>query len=102
MPKYLILWKLNSAIYPTDPKAALALAEANFAAVDEMIKAGIVKDTGGINAGEGYMICEFPSYLEAVKMANNWFPGMLTDIRELLPYEEMKEIILSIIREQAK
>lgn len=102
MPRYLVLYKLNSAIFPTDPKAALAAAEANFAGVEEMLKADILKETGATNAGEGYMICEFPSTEEALKMADSFFPGILTDVREIISLEKTKEIVLSRLREQAK
>jgi uncharacterized protein YciI len=102
MPRYLILYKINSAIQPVDPKVALEETEANLAAVEELQKAGIFKEVGTFNPGEGYLIAEFPSTEEAFKLAQRFWPGVLTDIREIIPWEKTKEIILSSLREQVK
>ncbi len=102
MTRYFISFKLNSAIFPADPKVALEVAEANFAASDEMLKTGILKDIGTFNPGEGYMIVEFPSLEEAYKFAEAWYPHMSTDVREIISWEKTKEIALSNRREQVK
>jgi hypothetical protein len=102
MPRYLILYKVNPAIQPVDPKTALEETEANLAAVDELLKAGIFKDTGTFNAGEGYAIAELPSAEAALKLAQRFWPGITTDIREIVSWEKTKEIVLSSLRERVK
>jgi uncharacterized protein YciI len=102
MSKYLILHQVNAAIQPADPKVALEETEANLAAVDELQKAGIFKEIGTFNPGEGYIIAEFPSLAEAFKLAQFFWPGVTTDIREIISFEKTKEIVLSSLREQAK
>lgn len=98
MSKYLILYTVNSAIQPADPKVALKEAETNFTAVDELQQAGIFKDLGSFNPGEGYIIAEFPSLEEALKLTQRFWPGILTDIREIVSFEKNKEIVLSNLR----
>jgi uncharacterized protein YciI len=102
MSRYLILYTINSANQPADPKAALEENEANLAAVDELQKAGIFKEVGTFNPGEGFIIAEFPSLEEAFNLAQRFWPGVTTDIRESIPFEKTKEIVLSSLREQVK
>jgi hypothetical protein len=102
MTRYLILYKINTAIQPTDPKEALKQTEMSFAAVDELLNAGIFKEHGSFNPGEGYAIAELPSREEVYKLAHRFWPGVITDIREIISWEKTKELTLSILREQAE
>ena len=100
MSKYLILYKINAATQPADPKVALKETEANLAAVDELQKAGIFKEVGTFNPGEGYLIAELPSLEAALKLGQRFWPGVITNIREIISWEKTKEIVLSSLREQ--
>ena len=102
MPRYLISFKLNSATYPVDPKVAFKMTETNFALHEQLEKAGIIKETGSFNPGDGFMIAEFPSFEEAYKLAHRFWPHMTMNIREIISWEKNKEIVMSILREQAK
>jgi uncharacterized protein YciI len=102
MSRFLILYTINSAIQPADPKITLEETEANLAAVDELQKAGIFTEVGTFNPGEGFIIAEFPSLEEAFKLAQRFWPGVITDIRQIISWEKTKEIVLSTLREQAK
>ena len=82
--RYLVLYKLNSAHWPADPKVALEAAETNFAADYEMVKAGIVKDQGSFNPGDGFMIVELLSLEEAYKLSHSFYPHMTVEIREIV------------------
>ena len=93
---------MSPATWPADPKVGLKLAEANFAAADEMLKAGIVKEFGTFGPGDGYMMAEFPSFEEALKLGQRFWPGMTMEIREIISWEKTKEIVLSILKEQAE
>jgi hypothetical protein len=96
-----MLYKVNTAIQPTDPKAALSLTETNMAAADDLVKAGIFKEHGTFNPGEGYAIVELPSHEEAYKLAQRFWPGIISDTREIVSWEKTQEITLSILKEQA-
>jgi hypothetical protein len=102
MSRFLILYKVNSAVQPADPKIALKLTEASMAAHNELVKAGIIKESGALNPGEGYMITEANSFEEAYKLTNRFWPNIIADIREIIPWEKNEEIVLSSLREQAK
>jgi hypothetical protein len=102
MPRFLILYQVNIAIQPEDPKAALKFTEKNMAAADELIKAGIFKENGTFNPGEGYFIADFPNKEEAYKLAQRFWPGITTDIRETISWEKTKEIVLSTLKELAE
>ena len=102
MPRYLILYKVTPATHPADPKVALKESEANFAAADKLLKAGIFKEHGSFNPGDGYIIAEFPSLEEAYKLSQRFWPGITMEIREVISWEKTTEIVLSIIKEQAE
>jgi len=98
MPKYLVLFKPNTAIQPTDPKVAQAQLETTFAALDALIKAGKIKDMGLVAPAEGYSIIEYPSAEEAFKDISPFFPMNLFDMREIISYENAKKIVLAQAR----
>jgi hypothetical protein len=102
MTRYLILYKINTATQPSDPKEAYAYTKANMAAADELYKAGIFKEHGTFNPGEGYIIAEFPNKEEAYKLGQRFWPRVITNIREIISWEKTKEISLSILKEQSE
>ncbi|MCW4039836.1 MAG: hypothetical protein NWE83_03675 [Candidatus Bathyarchaeota archaeon] len=101
MPRFLMLYKVNTAMQPTDPQAALKQTETNMAAADDLVKAGIFTEMGSFNPGEGYAIVELPSREEAYKLAQRFWPGIISDTREIISWKKTKEITLSILKEQA-
>ena len=102
MSRYLISYKVNSAIQPADPKVAFKQTEANMAKADELLKAGIFKEHGSFNPGEGYIIAEFKSKEEAYKLAQRFWPGITMNIREVISWEKTKEIVLTTLKEQVE
>jgi len=102
MAKYLILYKVNPATQPADPKVALKEAEVNLAAAEELLKAGIFKEAGSFNPGDGYIIAEFPSLEEALKLGQRFWPGITMEIREIISWEKTNEIVLSTLKEKAE
>jgi uncharacterized protein YciI len=99
VPRYLILYQVNASHQPTDPKVALKETEASMAGVDELVKAGVFKETGSFNPGEGYILAEFPSREEAYKVAERFWPAVSTQTREVVSWEKTKEIVLSGLKE---
>ena len=102
MSRYLISYKVNSAIQPVDPKVALKQTEENMAKADELLKAGIFLEHGAFNPGEGYIIAEFHSKEEAYELGQRFWPGITMNIREVISWEKAKEITLTILKEQAE
>ena len=100
MSRYLILYTVNAAIQPEDPKVELKMTEANMAAVDELANAGIVKEHGSFNPGEGYLLAEFPSREEVFTFTQRFWPGIITDAKEITPWETTKAIVLTTLKEQ--
>ena len=98
----MISYKLNSAIFPADPKVALKVMVANFGAMGELRKAGIVTDIGTFNPGEGYIIVEFPSLEAAYTLAERFYPHMIADVREIISWEKTEEIAFANRREQVQ
>jgi hypothetical protein len=93
MPKYLILYKVNSSQQPTDPQLALQFFDMNVAAIEGLKKAGIIKDIGTLAPGEGYLIVEYSSFEEAVKAFNPFFPAISMEIREVLSWEQTVDVV---------
>ena len=88
------MWKVNPALQPTDPEIALAMTQANFAAANDLLKAGVFKEMGSLGPGEGFAIAEFPSGEEALRLGSRFFPMMLTEMREIISWEKTQEIVL--------
>ena len=102
MPKYLILYKINPATQATDPKVAIKDFEVTTVALNELTKAGIFKEHGVFNAGDGFIIAEFPSTEEALKLSQRFYPEVITEIREYTAWEKAEEIVLSSLKERAE
>ncbi|MGB8311397.1 MAG: hypothetical protein WCE81_05995 [Halobacteriota archaeon] len=94
MAKYLVLWRLSpTAPWPTDPAEVIKLNEMLFAAADNLIKAGVIKEHGFFLAGGGYTIYEIES-LEAFRVAQMLHPFVeAVKVEEMVPYERGKEIV---------
>jgi hypothetical protein len=102
MPKYLINYKVNAAMQPTDPKVAFEVTKANMAGADELMNAGVFKHHWSLNPGEGIIIAQFSSREEAYKVAQSFWPGITTETRELVSWEKTKEIVLEGLKELAE
>jgi hypothetical protein len=93
MAKYLVLWRLSpTAPWPTDPAEVIKLHEMLYAAADNLIKAGVIKEHGFFIAGGGYTIYEIES-LEAFRVGQMWLPFVeAVKVEEIVPYESGKKI----------
>ena len=63
---------------------------------DGLVKAGVIKHSWGTGPGEGVMVMVFPSFEEAYKMGNRFWPGMSLEIQELIAWDKVQEIVLSV------
>ncbi len=102
MPEYLIRYKVNPSKQPDDPKVAYEGVKATFAGHDALVKAGILKHSWGTDPGSGVIIVKFPSFEEAYKLGNRFYPGMSMEIQELIAWDKVKEIVLSQAKEAAE
>jgi hypothetical protein len=103
MAKYLVLWHLNlMAPWPTDPAEGAKLNEMLYAAMDDFIKMGRVKEFGWFLDGKsGYTMIEGESigpFTEAV----SFFPFILKEVHEILPYETGKETLRGVMKARAE
>ncbi len=102
MPEYLIRYKVNPSKQHDDPKAQYEGVKATFAGHDALVKAGILKHSWGTGPGSGVIIVKFPSFEEAYKLGNRFWPGMSMEIQELIAWDKVKEIVLSQAKEAAE
>ncbi len=102
MPEYLIRFKVNPSKQLDDPKAQYEGVKATFAGHDALVKAGILKHSWGTAPGSGVIIVKLPSFEEAYKLGNRFWPGMSMEIQELIAWDKVKEIVLSQAKEAAE
>jgi len=91
--RYLVLWRMNPvAPWPTDPSKVLELNEKMWAAIDDLIRKGLVKEMGGFLDGwSGYAIGEGEA-TDVYKYIGMFIPYMQGEVHEVIPYEKTKEI----------
>jgi hypothetical protein len=94
MAKYLNLWRMNPmAPSPTDPADVVKLYEMHFAAVDNWLKTGDVKEFGFFLDGRsGYVIAEGDSK-GIFRRTFSFYPFIESEVQEMVPYETGEEII---------
>ena len=104
MGKYLIYWrKVETAPWPTDPTEALKLNEMMWAAMDNKIKSGEVKEIGWfVDGTSGYVIAEGDS-TDALRSAAMFGPFIeWADSEEIVPWETGKEVFRGVMKAQAE
>ena len=102
MPEYLVTYKVNPSKQPNDPKVQSEATKATFAAHEGLVKAGVIKHSWGTGPGEGVMVMVLPSFEEAYKMGNRFWPAMSMEIQELIAWDKVEEIVLSLQKEAAE
>ena len=100
MPEYLVTYKLNPSKQPNDPN--VEATKATFAAHEGLVEAGIIKHSWGTGPGEGVMVMVLPSFEEAYKLGNRFWPLMSLEIQELIAWDKVKEIVLSMQKEASE
>ena len=99
MARFLVLWRTNPvAPWPTDPSEALELNEKMFAAIDDLIKKGEVKEFGYFPDGtSGYAIGEGEA-TDAFRNVSMFQPYILGEVHGIIPYEKGKEITIALLK----
>src|SRR6266702_7959383 len=95
MPRYMVLYRANPGVWPTDPKQALGILERVFAGSDYLFKEGALKEVGWFTPQEGYGIFEADSKEKVLELVEPFFPYYSQDIREIVSWERGKQAILA-------
>ena len=101
MARYLVLYKANPSLWPTDPKQALAVLEGAVAGGDALLAAGALKELGWFTAQDGYGIFEADSKAMVLGMVEPFFPYYTQEILEIVPWDAAKQAILASARQAA-
>ena len=96
MGKYLMIWDLNLALTPVDPKERAAGYELLMAMVKQDVEKGLSKDWGNfVGEGSGYCIVE-GSEVEVNKMVQQYAPYVRFKTHPVVSMEQVDEVIKSM------
>lgn len=76
--------------------------EAQAQAIDSLLKAGAIKELGFFDVETGYTIVEAASRADAMKVGALFYPNVLNEPHEIIPWEEAKKVISSAYSAQAQ
>jgi hypothetical protein len=97
MGKYLMLWELNPALIPVDPKERATGYAGLMVGVQQDIEAGISKDWGSfVGTGKGYCVVE-GSEVEIAGMVQKYSPYCKFETFPVATVEQMNELFKSMI-----
>jgi len=89
--RYLVIWRSNLAAWPKDPAEGLKLLEQSYAAIEELMKKGVVKDYGDFVDGmSGYITCEGEPADIFRGLGLEGQPFWTSEVHEVVPYEKAK------------
>ena len=101
MPRYMVLYRANPSVWPTDPKQALAVLEGAIAGGDQLLKTGALKEAGWFTSQEGYGIFEADTKEKVLGMVQPFFPYYSQDIHEIVSWDKAKAALLGSARQAA-
>jgi len=101
MARYLVLYKANPSLWPTDPKQGLAVLEGAVAGGDALVQAGAVKELGWFTPQDGYAIFEADSKEIVLGMIQPFFPYFTQELHEIVSWDKGKQAILASARQAA-
>jgi hypothetical protein len=102
MPKYIIHYKLSPSKQSDDPKVAYEEMKVAMSRADELTEAGIFKHHWSTAPASGVIIAKLPSFEEAYKLGNRFWPSISMKIQEIITWDKVKEIALSQAKEVAE
>ena len=96
MGKYLMIWNLNLALTPVDPKERGAAYDLLLSMVKQDINKGLSTDWGNfVGEGSGYCIAE-GSEVEINKMVQQYAPYVTFKTHPVVSLEQVDEVIKSM------
>ena len=87
MSRYLVLWKANPSVWPTDRKAMLAVVEAATGGGSQLLEAGAIKELGWLTTEDGYAIFEADSKAAVLGQLQGFSPYFSQSVPEIIPWE---------------
>ena len=101
MPRYMVLYKANPSVWPTEPKHALAVWEGVVAGGDHLLTTGALKEVGWFTDQEGFGIFEAESKDQVLGMIQPFGPFYSPVIHEIVPWDKAKAALLESARRAA-
>ena len=103
MAKFLNTWHMNlNAPWPTDPAETTKLSEMLFAMLDKGLKEGGLLEFGYFPDGtSGYAIFSGEAK-DQFGRTFSFYPWIMSEVREMIPYETGKGIMRGVIKAQAE
>jgi len=96
MAKYLILWDLNPALVPTDPKERSAGWGMLMQMVRRDMQDGVLKDWGSFLAeGSGYCVME-GTEVEILKRCQQYTPFVAFETHPVASVSQVEEMLASL------
>ena len=93
MEKYLMLWELNLALTPTDPKERGAGYELLLGMVKQDIEKGVLKDWGSFTGeGSGYSVVE-GTKVEIGKFVQQYTPYVIFKTHPVTSLDQVNETV---------
>ena len=101
MATYMINWKANPAVWPSDPSDVLAVWEGALAGGSRMLASGAFKEIRWTSNSSGYAVAECDSKAEALAICTPFFPYFSQTVDETVPWEAARDAVLSAARQAA-
>ena len=101
MTRYMVSWRANPSVWPTDPKEVVGVLEAATGGADQLLAGGALKELGWFTPHEGFAIFEADSKESVLGMVQGFFPYYTPDFQEIVPWEAGKKAILDSARQAA-
>jgi hypothetical protein len=103
MAKFLNTWHMNPvAPWPTDPAEMTQLSEMLFAMLDKGLKEDGLLEFGYFPDGtSGYAIVSGEAK-DMFTRTFSFYPWIVSEVREMIPYETGKEIMRGVLKAEAE
>jgi len=90
----MVNYRANPSVWPVDRKQFVNVLEGAIAGGDQLLKAGALKEVGWFTSEEGYATFEADSKEKVLGMILPFFPYYSQDIREIVPWDKAKKVLL--------
>ena len=96
MAKYLMLWELNLALIPTDPKERGGGYGMLLAMVKQDMEKGLIKDWGNfVGEGSGYSVVE-GTEVQVGMFIQQYTPYVTFETHPIASFDQVNEVVKSL------
>ena len=101
MARFINLWHVNpSAPWPMEPSKLLEMEEGMWTMMDELKNKGDIEEWGVFSDPHcGYIIGKGET-ADMLKNSSMFYPYIVSEIHEIIPYEKQKEVIRAVRKAQ--